>query len=198
MALAGYYRITSFGQMSAIPGFLLAYLLIFFASAVQEEILFRGIIFRLLERVLGSWLAILLSAIAFGVSHLTTPHATWASALAIAVTAGIAGAALYMLTRSLWWLIGFHCGWNFFEGPIFGAQVSGSITHPLFHAVITGPQQWTGGFFGPEAGLVAIIIVGGVGLILLIMCVRRGRIITPRWMRQNSHSLQHKPLSPSV
>ncbi len=185
LALAGFYRITSIEPIYANQFFLLlASLLLFLAAAVQEEVIFRGMIFRLLERSLGSWIAVVLSALSFGVAHLANPNATLVSTLAIILTAGIILAAIYLLTRSLWWVIGLHLGWNFFEGPIFGAQISGLTTPALFHASLTGPQAWTGGAFGPEAGLVAILIVGSAGLFLCVLAARQHRIMTPRWLQR--------------
>ena len=109
-----------------------ASLLLLLAAAMQEELVFRGMIFRLLERTLGSWIAVTLSALAFGVLHLTNPGATLVSTLAITLTAGVIMAAIYLLTRSLWWVIGLHLGWNFFEGPVFGAQISGHTAYGGF------------------------------------------------------------------
>ncbi len=184
LALAGFYRITSIEPLYGNQFFLfLASFLLFLAAAVQEEVIFRGILFRLLERTLGSWIALILSALSFGAVHLANPHATLISALAIMLTAGVILAAIYLLTRSLWWVIGLHLGWNFFEGPIFGAQISGLTTPALFHASTTGPQAWTGGDFGPEAGLVAILIVGSVGVLLCILAARQHRIMTPNWLQ---------------
>ncbi|QBD75220.1 CPBP family intramembrane metalloprotease [Ktedonosporobacter rubrisoli] len=182
LALLGFYRITSIAPLSILPAILIPLLVIFFAAAMQEEIIFRAIIFRLLERPLGSWIAVVLSAIFFGASHLANPHATLISAVAIMLSAGITIAAIYMLTRSLWWIIGFHWGWNFFEGPIFGAQISGFSTGTLFRASLKGPELWTGGTFGPEAGLVTIILIGCLGVILLVVAARRGCMITPRFL----------------
>ncbi len=185
LALAGFYRITSIEPIDANQLFLfLMSFLLFLAAAVQEEVLFRGMIFRLLERALGSWIALVLSALSFGAVHLANPHATLVSTLAIILTAGVILAAVYLLTRSLWWVIGLHLGWNFFEGPIFGAQISGLTTPALFHASLTGPHLWTGGAFGPEAGLVAIFVVGSAGLLLCMLAARQRRIMTPHWLQQ--------------
>ena len=57
-------------------------------SGVSEEILVRGVVFRLLEEWLGTWAALVISAALFGAAHLTNPHATWASGVAIALEAG--------------------------------------------------------------------------------------------------------------
>jgi membrane protease YdiL (CAAX protease family) len=180
MALSGWYRITSIAPIGAIAGPLLATFLYFGATAVWEETVFRGIVFRLLERALGSWIAVILSALLFGLLHLMSPHATLIGALAIAATGGVVSAGLYMLTRNLWSVFGLHWAWNFFEGPIFGTSVSGGGTSALLHSVTHGPIIWTGGVFGPEAGLVSIFIGGAVALVLLVFAVRRHRVFAPR------------------
>lgn len=164
-----------------------ASLLLLLAAAMQEELVFRGMIFRLLERALGSWIAVILSALAFGAIHLANPGATLVSTLALMFTAGVIMAVIYLLTRSLWWVIGLHLGWNFFEGSVFGAQVSGHTGYGGFFSVsLTGPQAWTGGAFGPEAGLVAILIVGSAGLLLCVWAARQHRIVKPGWRQQTS------------
>jgi membrane protease YdiL (CAAX protease family) len=70
----------------------------------------------------------------------------------------------YLLTRQLWLSIGLHIGWNFFEGVVFGFQVSGLDTFRLLRHTVSGPELWTGGVFGPEAGLLVIpaIILGSL------------------------------------
>ena len=153
-------------------------LLILIAGALQEELIFRGMIFRKLERSFGSWIALAISAILFGISHLLNPDATLVSALAIMVTAGVLVAAVYILTRSLWWAIGLHLGWNFFEGTVFGAQVSGHNLPGFFSSVTTGPVAWTGGGFGPEAGLASIVIIGAIGFFLCFRATRQHRILS--------------------
>jgi len=184
LALAGWYRVTGVESVTAVALPLLAAFLIFCAAALQEEIVFRGMIFRLLEKVAGSWIALILSALIFGLSHLTTPHATLIGALAIAATGGIVSASIYMLTRNIWGVFGLHWAWNFFEGPIFGTAVSGHNTPVLFHSVTSGPALWTGGSFGPEAGLVTVLIGCAVALVLLIFVVRRRCVLIPGWLRR--------------
>ncbi|GHO93901.1 hypothetical protein KSF_039490 [Reticulibacter mediterranei] len=152
-------------------------LLILIGGAVQEEFVFRGIIFRKLESSFGSWIAIAVSAILFGILHLLSPTATLVGAIALVISAGVLFAAIYILTRSLWWAIGVHLGWNFFEGPVFGVQVSGHVIPGFFSSAITGPEIWTGGSFGPEAGLAAIFIVGAVAFYLCFRAARQQRMI---------------------
>lgn len=95
------------------------------ASAVGEEIVFRGVVFRLLEARLGTTIALVLSAAAFGLLHAGNPGATWGSTLAIACESGVLLGLAYAASRALWLPIGLHFGWNFTEGGVFGAAVSG-------------------------------------------------------------------------
>jgi hypothetical protein len=87
--------------------------------------------------------------------HIFNPGATWISTFGIFL-AGLFLALGYVLTKQLWLPIGLHIGWNFFEGVVFGFPVSGMNTYKLITLQITGPDAWTGGLFGPEAGLILI------------------------------------------
>ncbi|HEY8947562.1 MAG TPA: type II CAAX endopeptidase family protein [Rhizomicrobium sp.] len=143
-------------------------------AGVAEEIIFRGTIYRLLEDGFGTLIAIALSGGLFGLIHAINPGATWASTTAIAVEAGILLAAAYLVTRSLWLAIGLHFGWNFTEGGIFGAAVSGGKTHGLITTTFAGPDWLTGGKFGPEASLTAVAVCVAVAAILLVVAIRHG------------------------
>ena len=131
------------------------------AVGFSEELLARAIIFRLLMRAFGAWPALIASSALFGAGHLANPHATWLGASAIAVEAGLMLAGFYLLTGRLWMSIGVHIAWNFVQGPVFGARVSGGdqagtlfVSHP-----VAGSAEWlSGGSFGPEASLPAIVV----------------------------------------
>ena len=153
------------------------------AAGVSEEIIFRGVFFRIVEESLGSWLALLLSAALFGLAHAPNPGATTVSTLAIALEAGITLAAGYMYTRRLWLVIGLHTAWNFTEGGIFGTSVSGTDAHGLLTLQFHGPDLLTGGAFGPEASLVAVVVCVMAGGILLTHSQRTNRIVAPFWRR---------------
>ena len=153
--------------------------------AVGEEILMRGVLFRLVEEGLGTWGAVAVSAVAFGAGHLANPDATWWGALAIAIEAGVLLAAVYALTRSLWWCIGFHLAWNLMEGPVFGSVVSGTgAADSWLIATWSGPAWLTGGTFGLEGSVVPVVLLGGSGLAILVYLARHGRLVAPRWVRR--------------
>ena len=88
------------------------------AAVVPEEILCRGLLFRLTEEKLGSAVAVLVSSGLFGLAHYANPGATLLSALGIGLQAGLGLAAAYMLTRTLWAPIAAHFMWDFIAGVL--------------------------------------------------------------------------------
>jgi uncharacterized protein len=150
-------------------------------SAVGEEIVFRGVVYRRLEERIGTTIALVVSAAAFGLVHAGNPGANWASTLAIALESGVLLALAYAATRSLWLPIGLHLGWNFTEGGIFGAAVSGGQFSGLITATLAGPPLITGGAFGPEASLAALVVSLSASIALAWYAVRTGRWRPPRW-----------------
>lgn len=154
-------------------------------SGVTEEIMLRAVFFRIIEAWLGSWIALILSAALFGALHLGNPNATAVAAFAIAIEAGVMLAAIYMVTRRLWAAIGLHAAWNFTQGGIYGIAVSGFDAQGLLRPRITGPDLLTGGEFGAEASLPAMIICTAFGIGLLVLAHRRGRFVMPFWARRS-------------
>jgi membrane protease YdiL (CAAX protease family) len=151
-----------------------------FTAGIFEEILVRGIIFRIMEEKLGSYAALIISALIFGALHLSNPHATLTSALCIAIEAGLLLGAAYMYTRNLWFPIAIHFAWNFFQSGIFGAITSGNqIKGSLFTTQITGPKIITGAEFGPEGTLQATLFSLLVTGILMYLNIKQGKVIKP-------------------
>lgn len=144
------------------------------AATVGEEIVFRGVVYRLFEEGFGTTVAVLLSGALFGLLHAGNTGATVESSIAIALEAGVLLAAAYALTRSLWLPIGLHVGWNFTEGGIFGEAVSGHASSGLLNVHLFGPDALTGGQFGPEASLPAVGICLVTALVMLILAEQRG------------------------
>jgi uncharacterized protein len=179
LALGGYYRVEGLGQLPTAA--LLVSSGVF--PAFFEEILMRGIIFRITEESLGSWLALVFSGLLFGVLHLLNPGATVVAALCIALEAGVLLAAAYMITGRLWMPIGMHFAWNFAQGSIFGVAVSGIAVPGLLKATLTGPELLSGGAFGAEASVFAVLVCGSTAVVLTARAVREGRIVRPFWKR---------------
>ncbi|MBN2045914.1 MAG: CPBP family intramembrane metalloprotease [Anaerolineales bacterium] len=148
-----------------VAGGLLLWLLLYMAVGFYEELLSRGYHLQNLEEGSNTFWAVLISSAIFGVGHLTNPNASWVSTLGI-MAAGVFLAYGYLRTRRLWLPIGLHIGWNFFLGPVFGFPVSGLDAFHLINLQVSGPELVTGGAFGPEAGLLALLAqILGAGLI---------------------------------
>jgi len=145
----------------------------------------RGIIFRIIEESLGTWIALVLSAILFGAMHLGNPNATVSSALAIALEAGLLLAACYVLTRRLWLAIGLHLAWNFTQGGIFGVAVSGTTPMGILQSTLTGPDFLSGGAFGAEASIFAVVVCTSGFIFVIVKAYRKGHITKPYWLRTN-------------
>ena len=177
IAFLGDYRVEGLGSVSgavALIGFMAA-------AAVTEELIFRGVLFRIVEERAGTWGALALTALVFGLSHLLNPHAGLWGAVAVAIEAGGMLAAAYAATRTLWVPIGLHFGWNFAEGGIFGTEVSGKGTWKgLLDGVTSGSDLVTGGAFGPEAGLYSVIGGALVMTAFLWLAHRRGNLVPRR------------------
>ncbi|MGB6985201.1 MAG: type II CAAX endopeptidase family protein [Candidatus Aquilonibacter sp.] len=154
LAVTGHYHVDAVHVTSDLA----IAALVFLPGAAIEELLFRGVLFRLLEEWSGTWIALAVSAALFGLAHLANRGATAESALAIALEAGVLLGLAYIATRSLWLPIGLHFAWNYCEGPIFGTSVSGhAVLASAVSAHVDGPAWLTGGAFGPEAGICAIL-----------------------------------------
>jgi membrane protease YdiL (CAAX protease family) len=146
-------------------------------SGFMEELLFRAILARLMMRAFGAWPSLVVQAALFGALHLWNPNATPVAAIAIAVEAGFLLAAFYMLTGRLWVSIGVHAAWNFTQGWLWGASVSGTARTPSL--LTSGPKPGapeflSGGAFGPEASLPCIVVGTGVAIVVLRWAWKKG------------------------
>ncbi|GAA1608596.1 CPBP family intramembrane glutamic endopeptidase [Actinoplanes couchii] len=162
----------SFGGMLSVFGLMMA-------VATVEEVLFRGLLFRMVEDRRGTWFAMAVSAAVFGLLHLVNDPTAIGGALAI-IAAGLMVAAAYVATRALWVPIGLHLGWNFAEGGLFGVEVSGSGDGApgLLNGVFDGPAILTGGAFGPEASIFAVLVNLAAFWWFLRLARRRGNLRT--------------------
>ena len=133
--------------------------MMFLGVAVGEEIIFRGVIFRMIDERFNTTVALAVSALLFGFIHLPNAGATWWSSLAIAIEAGLMLAAAYKWSGTLWLPIGIHWAWNYAQGNIYGYAVSGTDAgDSLLTATVNGPDIITGGPFGPEASIIAVML----------------------------------------
>lgn len=177
LATSGEYEVHGLGSPTGAVG-LFGFMA---AAAVTEELLFRGVLFRIVEEYLGTWIALALTSLLFGAAHLPNPDATVWGAFAIAVEAGGMLAAAYVATRSLWVPIGVHFGWNFAAGGIFSTVVSGNDTEQgLLDSTTSGNEWLTGGDFGPEGSVYSVLFGVLLTLAFLWLAHRRGNLVPRR------------------
>ena len=181
LMVIGMYRIEGLNPLSyMIPAAAMAV-----KSSVFEELVFRGVLFRSVEDMAGSWFAIIVSSLVFGLLHLINPDATIAGAVYIAIEAGLLLAAAYLVTRRLWMAIGYHMLWNYVQSAVFSGIVSGGVSLPgLFQAKIEGPSFYTGGTFGMEQSIFALVLCTVTGVVMLVIAMRRGHLVPAPWNRK--------------
>lgn len=178
LAALGMYRVEGLNSLI----FLLPAASMALSSGTFEELFFRGVLFRSVEDLFGSWIAVAASSLLFGLVHLLNPAGTLAGAVYISIEAGLLLAAAYLITRRLWIGIGLHMAWNYTLSGVFSGIVSGGDSDPgLIKAVITGPELLTGGAFGLESSVFALVFCTSAGVILMAIAVRRGHVAAGRW-----------------
>ncbi len=177
LAFLGSYDVEGWGSVTGALG-MIGFMA---AAAVTEELLFRGVLFRIAEERVGTWIAMVSTGLLFGMVHLFNEHATVWGGLAVAIEAGGMLTAAYIATRSLWLPIGLHFGWNFAAAGIFSSEVSGNgATSGLLQTSTSGSTLVTGGSFGPEGSLYSVVFCVVVTLAFLWLARRRGHIVPRR------------------
>lgn len=172
LVVFGVYDVT--GPRHASPWDMIAVAI--FSGSI-EELIFRAIVLRLLMRAFGAWPALALSAALFGAMHLGNANASPMAAVAIAIEAGLMLAAFYMLTGRIWMSVGVHAAWNFAQGWIWGARVSGNEVKESLY--LSGPKpgapEWlSGDAFGPEASAPAMLVGTAVAIVVLCWAWKKG------------------------
>src|SRR6266511_3798655 len=188
--LLGFYRVNGidFVLLSLVGALADA-----FVSAFAQELIFRAVIYRMTEEWLGTWWALMISALLFGLIHLSSAVATLFSALSVALQAGIVLAAAYALTHRLWMAVGLHMAWDFANDGIFGVGVagqSGQALHGLLQANLNGPKLLTGGALGVEASVITLVVVLIAAIVMLRKAYQQGQWVSPKnrsqWERAHS------------
>jgi len=180
MMLLGYYKIDSFNS----PKILTDRTVVYYMGSFTEELLFRVILFKLVEEFAGSWIGIAVQGLVFGFAHIGNENATILTSLSLVVSDTILFGAAYMLTRRIWLIWGLHFSWNFFQEGIFGMPNSGFQRDGLIKPIINGPEWITGGRFGIEASIIVIVIWFIIGLLILRKAIEKKQLVLATWKRK--------------
>jgi len=150
------------------------------AGTFVEEVLLRGVVFRISEERLGSWVALGISVLIFALLHLASANATVTSVLVVGIEGGVLLSAAYVLTRRLWLAIGIHFAWDFAQDYVFGL---GRGADGLVRGQLTGPGFLSGGSLGIEGSILALILCLLVSAYLLVRSGRKGNFVRPNFGR---------------
>jgi membrane protease YdiL (CAAX protease family) len=141
-------------------------LLLFVPAAFFEELTLRGYLLPTLAEAWGPWVSLGVTSLLFGALHLMNPGASPLAFVGTAAAGVMLGLA-YLRTGRLWLPWALHVGWNWAQGSLWGLAVSGAQVPSLFRTEMHGPALWTGGAFGPEAGLLGMLAVA-LGIVWLL------------------------------
>ena len=170
---AGYISFTM-QEFTSVPWLASISLLLF--VAIVEELLCRGFIQGRLMRATTPYKALFISSIIFMALHLGNENWTILSLINLAL-AGVTFGLYYLHTKNLWFPIALHFTWNFFQGPIFGFEVSGGKMESWIAITRTNYPLITGGDFGLEGSI--LVTVFEVLMIVLIQIKFTTSIVKP-------------------
>lgn len=182
------YGIQTFNSPWVLP----RTLIIFGVGALFQDLILLCVLYRLIEELTGSWVAIISSLLVFGIAHAGNPNATAGSVAALCVSS-IVLLAPFILTRRLWLSWGLHASWNFMQAGVFGMPNSGHVFPGWIEPTVAGPIWLTGGNIGIEGSYLAIGFDVLLGLGLLVWAIRRGQLVAPRWKRPARPLEQEEP-----
>jgi len=168
LALAGAFRITGSNDWSIMLRTLPEQAMV----AVFEELIFRAVLFRLIEQRWGTRAGLISSFILFAAAHLPNEGV---SLLGVIITgvAGVTLSAAYLATRRLWLPIGLHFGWNYLFDGLFAVPVSGHAARGWLQVSMPGPDWLSGGHYGVEASAATLLVWAAAPLLLLRRALRK-------------------------
>lgn len=145
-------------ESATLVGSILKGLVLFIIVGFSEEMFSRGYNMTVLKQTGNKWVMVLVSSILFSLLHGANPNVSFIGFLNIFLIA-ILFAYMFIKTNNIWLSIGYHITWNFFQGNIFGFQVSGIELEGLYKVKLTSDNIWNGGSFGAEGGLITTLMI---------------------------------------
>ena len=142
------------------------FVLFFLIQSSFEELLSRSFMIPAIEQRFTPLIGVIVSSLIFSVLHGANPDVSLWSLLSIFL-AGLVLGLLFINYRRIWAAIGLHTGWNFMQGSFLGFDVSGFETYSLINTSETGPDLLTGGSFGFEGSVLAVLFLTLFGIYLI-------------------------------
>jgi membrane protease YdiL (CAAX protease family) len=180
--LSGFVLLLLFNQIKIAGtqykiGSLFINLVVFIAVAFMEEIAIRGYVLRKLMRWTNKYTALIISSVIFSALHAPNPNINFLPLLNL-FFAGLLLGIVYIYTKNLWFSIALHFSWNFFQGAIFGFNVSGIEFNSIIIQKIQHNNIWNGGDFGFEGSVLCILMQ--IAGILIIFNFFRNYSVKPK------------------
>ncbi len=185
LSILGYYKIVAFNPIKNLTDAFVLQMMVGFS----EELLFRLVIFKLVEEFAGSWVAIAVQGLIFGFAHIANPNATLWTSIGLVLSCTLLFGGAYMLTRRIWLIMGMHWSWNFFQAGVFGMANSGTARPGWITPAIDGSTWITGGAWGVEASYIAVAMQFLIGLYIFRKAVEGGQLVCPIWVRRKMESV---------
>jgi membrane protease YdiL (CAAX protease family) len=145
----------------------LSSIFLFLFVAISEELLVRGYILKNLMVSFNNCIALIVSSVIFSLMHSGNPNIEIFSLFQLFISGLLLGIP-YIITKNLWFSIGLHFSWNFFQGTIFGFNVSGFEHYSIIQTKYNTANMWNGGFFGFEGSILCLIFQIVVIALILI------------------------------
>jgi membrane protease YdiL (CAAX protease family) len=148
----------------------LYYVPLYISVGFIEEEMSRGFMMTALKTLRNKWLMVIISSLFFSALHLSNPNFGLLPFINIFLV-GVAFAYMFIKSGSIWFPIGYHIAWNFFQGAVYGIEVSGNTNFSLSSFSLSGFELFTGGDFGAEGGLVCTFVTMLV-IVFVHFCVK--------------------------
>lgn len=170
LALIAAGQITYLNSSFSLAGFLIN-ILFMLLVAFSEELLMRGYILTNLMGSMNKYGALAVSSSLFSMMHMANADYGWFAALEL-FFAGILLGLSFIYTRNLWFPIALHFSWNFFQGAVFGFNVSGRHIYSIINHVRLNDNIWNGGAFGFEGSILSLLFEL-IGIVLIFFLFRK-------------------------
>lgn len=185
IALSGGYRVADLAPAFATPaalGWIVLLLAGFTVQASVEEFVFRGWLFSTVMRRWNTTAAFILSSAAFTFVHFSprTPLLVLVMTFVFAIFA----CAWVRRSNSIWGVMGWHVGWNWFGGTGFDVPITGldtGLPALVVELVPVGPAYLNGAGEGPEGSVftLALLTVASLSLLWLARSRERNGVDSP-------------------
>lgn len=174
-----------------IPVMIWAFICVFFQST-SEELWCRGFMYERINVHYPLWVAIVVNGVIFGALHSFNDGITWL-AMADLIICGLSFSLLRWYSGSIWTCFGIHTMWNYTQNFLFGLPNSGLVSEAsIFHMdAVNAVSNWCYSYeFGVEGAIPALFMDLMLGVVILIIASKRGRLGELLESRESKGELQ--------